>query len=286
MVGLVTEEKLKQILCIKIRESILDIFRWRGGTFEFDRTKFPYLKQAVESPVALLEVVREGEFRDTAWRSMTSVFPHGGLTLRIDASRAPHTAPGSLDEKLFHAISEGRTLDEIGRLLHVTDFHLYQRLYALHCQKVVAPTESAATETPVAEEDIATVGEEFTAEDVLRHAQEFLSVGLFEEAETLAARALEMGPTPQAEATYREAESGLAGKLRAELLARPMVPRLSAEASNFKDLDLVQAERYLLSKVDGARDLRAIVGSAPLRELDTLKCVRRLVERGLVILGG
>ena len=47
-------------------------------------------------------------------------------------------------------------------------------------------------------------------------------------------------------------------------------------------LRLSSAERYLLSRCDGQRDVQALAAMAPLRELEVLKAIRRFADAELV----
>ena len=48
---------------------------------------------------------------------------------------------------------------------------------------------------------------------------------------------------------------------------------------------LSAAEKYLLGRCDGTRDLRQIVQLAPLSELEVLRSVKKFVEGRIVELG-
>lgn len=278
MIGAVSEETVREILTLKIRETLLEIFRWPEGTFRFARDSIPNDLPGVETEVSLLDVHREAEFRETAWEAMLAVFPHRGVTFTLDESKVPtKLEPDSLDARLFQAIRDGQSIEELSLTLHATDFHLYQRLYALYRQGVVSPVAEER-----ARKESLKLGEELSAEDVLRHAREFLANQQYAEAEALAARAVEMNPTPEATSVLKDAEAALIAELRAELLDRDRVPELKIEPSAVKKLDLSPPERYLLSRVDGQRDLRAIIRVSPLRELDALKFFRKFRDGGLV----
>ncbi|HEX4803523.1 MAG TPA: hypothetical protein VFV14_08430, partial [Myxococcaceae bacterium] len=60
------------------------------------------------------------------------------------------------------------------------------------------------------------------------------------------------------------------------------VPSLLVSAEKLKDLQLSAPEKYLLSRVNGTRQLSAIVNASPLQELEALKWFRRFVQTGLV----
>ncbi len=283
MIGLVSEETLRQVLAIKIRETTLSLCRWKTGGFRFARGVLPPEQEGVAVQVPLLDIHRESEFRETAWEAMLQVFPHGGIALRVDESKIPQDiSPASLDGQLFELMREGHLIDEISLRLHATDFHLYQRLYALHRQGMVAPVER---EKP-ADGDNAelSLGEETGVADILRHAREYLAANQYAEAASLAARAVELSRSPEAQAVLKDAEAGLLDRLRTDLLSGPKVPELAVPANQLRKLDLSPQERYLLSRIDGARDLRAIIRVSPIREVDALKSFQKFVDDALVVL--
>jgi hypothetical protein len=47
-------------------------------------------------------------------------------------------------------------------------------------------------------------------------------------------------------------------------------------------MELTPPERYLLSRIDGVRDVKTIVRVSPVRELEALKSFQRFVENGIV----
>jgi hypothetical protein len=53
-----------------------------------------------------------------------------------------------------------------------------------------------------------------------------------------------------------------------------------------KDLDLSPQEKYLLSRIDGTRELKAIIRVSPVRELDALKFFHKAIEERLITLRG
>jgi hypothetical protein len=148
MVGLVTPEVIRDTLAIKIRETLLDAFLWDSGVFRVEEA-LPPPPDDLDAQVPLTEIAREAEFRTTAWQAFRAQFPTGTAVLAVDEAKIPADLPrGGVDERLLALARAGKTIDEIGLALRSTDFHLYQRLYALHRQGVVAaaaaPSEPAA----------------------------------------------------------------------------------------------------------------------------------------------
>ncbi|HEX5750427.1 MAG TPA: DUF4388 domain-containing protein [Archangium sp.] len=292
MTGLVPEPTVRATLSLKFRETLLDMFRWEEGEFSFDTGAVAEV-EGVDTRVDLAEVRREGDFRETAWQSIRAAFPSGNLYLTVDEGRLPEPPrPGTLDAKLVKRIREGLTIDEMAKVLHASDFLVYQRLYALHRLEAVkvsaTPPPGRQRPAPSEEEDEAQVvdmeviGTESPTSEVIQAAQSYLENGNFRDGEALARRAHEMEPTPETEALLRSAEAALVGALRREMLDKPQVPSLLMSAAQLKTLQLSTPERYLLSRIDGKRDLGAIISMSPLKELEALKYFQSFVDGGLV----
>lgn len=303
MIGLVSEDVVRSALSMKLRETLLDAFNWTEGTFTFDAEPPAPRMEGLDVKVDLLDIVREGEFRETAWQAIRAVFPSGDVQLRVDESKLPEPPkPGSIDAQLVALMREGATLDEMVLALHATDFFLYQRLYALYRQDAVRvvedvfsePTRPAAEPTaapaPVATPDSPSGAfditveeeEEPSAEELVSKATMSLAMGDAKEAEALARKAFELSPTPEAVDLLRKAEAALGGQLKAEMLERRRVPQLLVPPSQLKTMELTAQEKYLLSRIDGMRDVGAIVEVSPLQELEALKLFQRFVDSGLV----
>jgi hypothetical protein len=276
MVGLVPPEAVREALSIKIRETLLDAFTWDSGVFHLDEAP-PPAADDFDAAVPLAEILKEAEFRVTAWQAFHSHFPTGSATLLIDEERIPTSArEDTVDGKLLMMAVEGKTIDEIGLALHATDFHLYQRLYALLQQGVIRAAPPGA---PPPEE----AGEASAAAGLCERARSLLDEGRVEEAEEVAARAAELAPALEpAGAVLREAQRRLLGELSQRLLGPAQVPVLAVPPHEVGRLRLSAAEKYLLSRCDGARPLSRILQVAPLRELETLKAFRRFVESRIV----
>jgi hypothetical protein len=239
MVGLVTPEVVRETLAIKIRETILDAFVWDSGMFRVEEAPPPTVTDDLDVEVPLAEIVREADFRATAWEAFRARFPSGSDGLSVDERRVPPGLPeGSIDARLLRLAREGKTIDEIGLALHATDFHLYQRLYALRQAGVIAAerTERGDLTPPRA-------------------------------------------PEPEEDPAQALA---LAARLRAELLDPCRTPRLKVKAHEIGLMRLSAAEKYLLGRCDGSRDLRQIMRLAPLTELEVLRAVRKFMEGRIV----
>ena len=276
MVGLVKPRVLRDVLSIKIRETLLDVFRWESGVFRVDEEPPPSADDELAVTVPLADVLKEAEFRATAWDAFLAQFPTGGATLLVDESKIPATAgEGTIDGKLLALAVHGRTIDEIGLALHATEFHLYQRLYALARQGVLSAAEIEIVAEPAPED-----ADQVSA--ALEESARLLAAGHPAEAELAAARALGAVPSSEeARAALAASRAALGASLRASL-DRRAIPVVRKSAGEIQALGLDAAQKYLLSRCDGRRALGHIAQVAPLEELEVLKDFRGFVDRGVV----
>jgi hypothetical protein len=276
MVGLVSPAVVRDVLGIKTRETLLDVFRWDSGVFRVDEEAPPADDDGLGVAIPLGEILREAEFRATAWEAFKAQFPSGAATVVVDEDRIPSTASaGTVDGKLLYHARLGKTVDEIGLALHATEFHLHQRLYALARQGVLraGPAPAGSPDAP---------GEMLEAAELVDRARQLLLDGKPEESERLAARALVLAPGAEAaRQAVADARQAQAAPLR-ELLAQRRVPVLRLSSAEIGQLRLDASEKYLLSRCDGRRDLAQIAQVAPLDEIDVLKAFKRFVESAVV----
>jgi hypothetical protein len=283
MIGLVTEQAVLSALNMKFRESLLDAFAWSDGEFNFDPSASLPSFEGMEVTVDLLDIHREGEFRETAWQAIRQAFPSGSVRLAVDESKLPGVpTPGSLDARLVALIREDLTIDDMVLALHASDFFLYQRLYALYRLDAVRVAEEPLHLGEPLEDPPSVIGAESPASEVVAAARSFLDAGNLRDGEALARRAHEMLPNTETEELLKNAESALLGQLRRELMERPQVPTLLVPPAHLKTLTLSAPERYLLSRIDGRRDVSAIVHVSPLQELEALRYLQGFVDTGLV----
>ncbi|SEU19794.1 DUF4388 domain-containing protein [Stigmatella erecta] len=284
MQGIIPEPTVQNTLNLKFREMLLDAFQWVEGEFQFEPRPVVPLGEGLDVRVDLLDIHREGEFRETAWQAIRAVFPSGKARLVVDERRLPESRqPGSRDEKLVTHIKEGLTIDEMALALHASDFYLYQRLYALYRQDAVKVREDTAPPpAPPAEAAPTIIGAESPVEEILQAARMFLDNCNFRDAEALARRAYEVAPSPQTAELLKTAEKSLHESLRLVLMEPAQVPSLQVPQAQLKTMPLSAPERYLLSRINGTRDVAAIVRVSPLHELDALKYFQGFVDSGFV----
>ncbi len=289
MIGAVSEGEVRNALSLKMRETLLEAYQWPTGTFAFEPEKRPEIPQGLDLRIPLPEIHKESEFRQTVWKAIRAVFPRGTCTLKLNRSRlAEEPAEGSLDEKLYALIESENTIDELVLALHATDYFLYQRLYALHRLDAVevGNLDSALDVDMASMFEPSTMDEGASSQQALEHARVCLHEGNFRSALAAARHANTLTASAEAQGLISQTETAWLTDLRGKFMTVKRIPRLKMPPSKLKEIPLTAPERYLLSRLDGKRDLPAIINVSPLRELEALAHFQRFLEQGLVELGG
>ena len=86
----------------------------------------------------------------------------------------------------------------------------------------------------------------------------------------------------EARSLIEEAEAGLVEHLYRLHLPQDKIPLLARPLSDLMGENLSPEEFYLLSRIDGEWNLRSIVTISPLREVEALRALNRLRERGVI----
>lgn len=284
MIGLVKEDVVIAALATKFRETLHEACEWKGGSFDFvpELPKMP--ADGLDVRVSLMDVYKEADFRAQAWEQIRTVFPSPRCTLEVKEELLELTPrKGSLDVKLLKGIESGRTLEELALGLHATDFFLYQRLYALHAMgAIVVKPPRAEREVELAIDVDLGLGDSPSPEQLLQNARTFFAQSNFRDAYSVARRSNLLVPTLDATLLLKQIESAWHPQLRADLMAKRLVPSTAIPSEALGSLNLSAPERYLLSRVDGKRELEAIVRVAPLREFEALTYFDRFRAQGWV----
>lgn len=293
MTGQVSEERVKEVLAIKARESLLESFTWKDGNFSFDPSGAGDAPEGMDLQVELVDVHREGELRERAWRAVRKTFPSGALRLNVVESRVDEALPaGSLDARILDLLRERQSIDDVLLSLHAMDFLVYQRLYAFHRQGVVVvaddarstpsagvvATARAATEAAI---PLPGPGEAFRLDAELKH---LLLSGQSAEAEARAKAAEVSGEIDDAGAMVRRAEEAVLTELRAQFYEAGRLPSLRISSKELFSMEVSAPERYLLSRIDGKRSVETIIRVSPIAELQALLLFSGFVGAGFVSL--
>lgn len=123
------------------------------------------------------------------------------------------------------------------------------------------------------------LGDSPTAEQLLENARAFHAKANHRDAWALARRSNELTPTLDAALLMRQVDVAWLPQLKADFVTSGRVPGMLFGPEQLAKLSLTAQERYLLSRVDGKRDVENILRIAPLREFEALVAFDRFLTQ-------
>jgi hypothetical protein len=170
-----------------------------------------------------------------------------------------------------------RTLADIVLEAHSSEFNVCQVLYILVQRGYAAvaaaapPAAAPSTSVPPALEPVVA-----SVRACLARGDAEAALSLLDAARDAGLRAEEL------HALTQEAETYFVERAYRHYLPAAKVPVLKRPLESLMGESLSPEEMFLVSRVNGSWDLRSIVSISPLREVDALRALKRLRERGVI----
>jgi hypothetical protein len=279
--GLVTEERVAAVLRHKAEETIYSLFLWNDGTFEFHEGELPPSEQ-VRIKVQVEEVLLEGVRRYDTARKIREVLPDNDLVIATTAVPLPADIAGKrFPARIYGLIDGRRTLADIILEAHSSEFNVCQVLYILVQRGYASIAESRPAASRAPGSPAAAAPPEL--QPVLEAVRACLSRNEAEEALGLVDAAYEAGVrSPELLTLAQEAERYFVERAYRHYLPPHKILVLKRPLESLTTEALSPAEMFLVTRVNGAWDLRSIVSISPLREVEALRALKRLRERGVI----
>lgn len=312
--GALPEDELRVLLADKAQETIFGLFGWDDAEFRYadGETADPNI-MSVDMRVD--DILLRGAQRWDEIQRFREVFNDPGIVL----SRTPRQPPedvlrNRMARRIFESIDGDRTVAEILLHAHGSEYLVTKFLYGL----VRAGWVEVTGVKPV-EREPATAGQTLPAqEDFLvdlpaiapgsgasRRAQEsadapnaaqpivengdlavarrLLDRGEFESALEILDRAYKALPGDEAlRRILAEAEAAFIEKAYRHFLPPAKIVTLAKAVESLTSERLSPTEFFLLSRIDGTWDVKSIIQITPLREVDVLRTLKRMREKGLI----
>lgn len=144
--GLLSEERLQEVLAVKAQETIYDLFLWGEGTYHFVEGE---LSSEIQVAVAVdvEQVLHEGARRVHAWVQIRSLFPHLQRTTFKFTGPVPDLQ-SQRDAMAVSLAARGKSLGEITALTYATDFEVAALFVGLHARGLVTVGPAAPDPGP------------------------------------------------------------------------------------------------------------------------------------------
>lgn len=312
--GALTEEDLLLLLEDKAQETIFGLFDWDDAEFRFTdgETADPYIF-AVNMRVE--DILLRGAQRWDEIQRFRTVFNNPGIVLRHTSRQPPADVfRNRMAKRIFESINGERTVAEILLHAHSSEYIVTKFLYELHragvaevagVREIEAAPASESVLLPLDEDPIPTdsppkpvpapiaaaspsrgapaTPPAVVEEGDLEFARRLLNRGEFDSALEILDRAYKAQPGDEAlRRLLAEAEASFVEKAYRHYLPPTKIVTLATSVEALTAEKLSPTEFFLLSRIDGTWNVKSIIQITPIREVDVLRTLKRMREKGLI----
>lgn len=276
MIGAVTEDDLLEMLERKCTQTVFSIFLWEEADFRFLDHQLPAVR-LIPTSIAAETLVKEGETWKEDWKRLSQEYP--SPTIRFARTNNVFYSSASEDPLLisiYELVDGHRTIAEIAMQTHASYHRILQALDLLRRKNVISVAgvgESQKTPPAII----------ISAEQLLQTAREKLAFGKWEEAINLFQYILLRDPeNAQARSLISQAEKQLTLAIYEELIQPDSIPRLIRSTTELLKDRFDAEESFLITRINGRWSVRTILTVTPLREVDSLRALKRLLDRKII----
>ncbi len=283
--GAASYEEMTRLLRQKAEEAIFGLFDWQDGSFVFSE-KEPPPEGLFPVDLRVEDVLLRGAERCDEMRRIRSALPDPGIVLRhTETPPPPQILRNRMAWRIYMSIDGHRTVAEILLHAHGSEFIVTKFLFEL-LRNGLAEIAEAPPRPPAA--PASTLPNEPAAElepapadlDSLRR---LLEAGRLEEALDGLEAAHRSSPADEAiRRLLADAEVAFIEKAYKHFVPPSRIPVPVRPPESLTGERLSPQEFFLLSRMDGSWDVRSILQIAPIREVEALRALKRLRERGLI----
>jgi hypothetical protein len=262
----------------KAEESIYDVFLWEAGNFEFVDGELPELKM-VPLSLDVTGIIMEGLRRYDEWRRIRVQVPDNQIVPRI--VRPLNLDTLSEQEKLIVPYIDGqRTIEEIALQTHNAEFNVARLVHEGLRSETMTLVEGASLRHR------AVAGGTGVATDEVEH---FLQRGMAQlkqdphTAYKMFKVASDLNPSDgRAAEGIRDAERIIKESIEKDGIKGDKIPELAIPFSEITDRTFSPHEGFVLSRVNGQWDVKAIMKISPIRELEVLMIFQKFLKDGVI----
>lgn len=274
------EADVLEILRIRTLDIIYDLFLWEEAHFVLYDNELPP-EYFIRIEVQPTKVIMDGVYRIDEWKRYRTLIPSDRALLELGTGWTSSLNISKEVRQILYFVEKRMSVAEICYNMHASPFHVYGQLYDLVNQGIARVSGEAPLNlsAPVENEfDLAeTVPELFAA------ARKQLSNSDNEGAISSIQSILKKEPTnSEARKLLSSTEDRLIRKLYSSPLLPKGVPRVIISEDGLTEHKLGPQEAFLISRINGEWDVSSILSVCPFREVDSLRMIKSLLDRGII----
>ncbi len=270
--GYIGQEEVEKALVDRTQEVIYDLFLWDDGYFHFASSGYN-LEDLILINLDINSILFEGVRRKDEYARIREVFPSNDVLLSLRPGADPKLLSLTpLQKKLLFLVTRGKTISEMILEMHGSDFLVNNELFHLYDKGVLEV--QAVLEMPAAQQDPANLidrGVELMEAKKYREA-----IAVFQEVQRLDPRITSV------DHHMEQAERALCQEIYAGSISPNKVPFFLVPETSLTRYNLTHQEGFVASRINGSWDLKSIVMLSPLREVEILQIVEKLLKMKLI----
>jgi hypothetical protein len=270
----VPQEDIEKALIMRTEEVIYDLFLWEDGYFRFAVDGYN-IKELILINLELNSIIFEGVRRKDEWARIRSIFPSNDATLKL---RSDADVKGlvftPLQKKLLFLLTLNKTISEIILELHGSDFLVNFELMQLYESGFLEISEARGKQSAVKD-----------SMEFFNRAMELMQNGKYSDALRVFQEILRIDPqNARADEQIEIAERAMCGEFYTGSLPPNKIPYFVLPQSALREHHLSHQEAFIASRIDGSVDIKSIVMLAPVREIEILQTLDKLMKLNLIAL--
>lgn len=284
-IGAISEDDLHRLLRQKAEEAVYDVFSWPEGEFRFIDGELPE-HAMIPMSLEVTAIVLEGAHRLDEWRRIRAEIPSNKVipVMVTDLMADPKLNPGQ--RQVLEQVDDSRTIEEIQIGTHSSEYRVSKIIFEQYQKgriKLVKPrweTGPPAAEPAASNPVPSAPAGEIDADVLLAQAQTFLAEGNYEKGLRFlrAARALEP-EVKKTQTALQQGEEQVTAAIEKAGVTLTSVPKLERTMQELTTLQLTQQEGLMMTRINGSYDVRSIVKTGTLPQVEALLVFYRLLEK-------
>lgn len=271
---MVSQEDVQQALVTRTEEVIYDLFLWDDGHFHFSPDEYNR-DELILIKVDINSLLFEGIRRKDEWARIRSVFPSNDIVLSVRPDvdlKSLNLTP--LQKKLLYLLTLKKPVSEIILELHGSDFLVNFELFQLYEREVVEVIQRAEA-APVVE----------SPAELFNKGLGLLQSQRYQEAIAAFQEVIRLDPQNSwASEQIEQAERALCQDYYRTSIPANKIPYFLVPESALTRYNLTHEEGFVASRINGTWDIKSIVMLSPLREVEILQVLDKLLKMQLIAL--
>ena len=278
MINAISETDLLRLMRKKAEESIYDVFLWEEGNFEFVDGELPDLKM-VPLSLDVTGIIMEGLRRYDEWQRIRLRVPDDTVIPQI--VKPLNLEELSEREKLIVPYIDGhRTIEAIALQTHNAEFNVARLVFeGLRNESMSLLLTESAAQVAVAAGGGAPQNE---VEQFLARGKAHLKEHP-QKAYRMFKVASDLDPSDgRAAEAIRQAEREIKSALEKDGITGERIPELAIPVTKITEMPFSPHEGFVLSRINGAWDVKSIMKISPMKELEVLMIFQSFAKNGVI----